>query len=75
MAIGKNFSEYNIYYLKNVFVSLYIIQIFFETYILILLVALVPVYFYTFLCKTCPLKAAASHTFPVTRVTSGTKRI
>lgn len=54
MAIGKNFSEYNIYYLKNVFVSLYIIQIFFETYILILLVALVPVYFYTFLCKTCP---------------------
>lgn len=74
MAIGKNFSEYNIYYLKNVFVSLYISQIFFETYILILLVALVPDYFYTFLCKTCPLKAA-SHTFPVTRVTSGTKRI
>lgn len=27
MAIGKNFSEYNIYYLKIVFVSLYIIQI------------------------------------------------
>ena len=54
MLIGKNFSEYNIYYLKNVFVSLYIIQIFFETYFLILLVPLVPVYFYTFLCKTCP---------------------
>ena len=74
MAIGKNFSEYNIYYLKNVFVSLYIIQIFFETYILILLVALVPVYFYTFLCKTPPYRLPPTE-FPVTRVTLHSKRI